>query len=689
MNMNKINNPILIIDDDKDILSLLKGIFKKQGFKVICVENVEEGFERFKNESPFLIISDLRMKEKDALSLCKDIRATGSKTPFIILTGFADKEAAISGLEIGVTQILEKPFNSEVLLKLSEKYADEKLKENNKEHEEQNSVTTIFIEEAKEILENFDKMILSLETNPVNPVTINMLYVGVHTIKGSSGVVPLSENLTKLAHHFESSLTNLKNKKFELNSNIINLYLSVNDALLGQIESISRGTARKTDAEDIKLLCEQLTALEENNFEQANVQQVSIKDNVHESENILVTNEKLDSLMRLCGELVILKNTFYMIASSNDQTNQNIIQERRLWDFNRVLNRFSDNLQEQMMSIRKVSLNKSQSKMQRLFRQTCIELGKKANLKIDGFDLSVDKNIAKVLSISITHIIRNSIDHGFELESVRGQQNKTPIGTLHMQVRESGGAIYFDAEDDGCGINIENVRRKAVEKGLLTESAASSLSEIESIELIFLPGFSTVEEVTNISGRGIGMDAIRSVVLSVNGKIQIFSKLGKGTRLSIEIPIPKTVIVEQTIITRSGNTLLAIPLTGISHITSVNSIQISSIGHHQTMQYAQTTIRIVDLNALMKSEDIKLKKDYFTKESIIVLRGKRNFLGLFVDEIVGQLEAVVRPFNNIIGNIESLKGTTVLDEERIAYVLSPQEAVATIFESHDEQEEAA
>ena len=689
MNIYKINNPILIIDDDKDIIQLLKGILKKQGFNVISAENVDEAFDRFKNESPFLIISDLRMQDKDALTLCKDIRATGSKIPFIILTGFADKKATITGLEIGVTQILEKPIDSEVLLKLVEKYSEEKLIENNKEHEEQKSVTTIFIEEAKEILENFDKMILKLEIIPVNPATINMLYTGIHTIKGSSGVVPSSENLTKLAHHFESSLTSLKNGKFEINSNIINLYLSVYDTLLGQVEAIARGAERKTDTANIQLLCEQLTRLEENNFEQANVQQISMKDNIHESENILVTNEKLDSLMRLCGELVILKNTFFMIASNNDQTNQNLLQERRLWDFNRALNRFSDNLQEQMMSIRKVSLNKALSKMQRLFRQTCLELDKKGKLKIDGFDLSVDKNIAKILSIAITHIIRNAIDHAFEPENVREQQNKTPIGTLHLQVRESGGSVYFDADDDGIGINIERIRRTAVAKGLLTESAASSLNESESIELIFLPGFSTAEKVTNISGRGIGMDAIRSVVLSVNGKIQIFSKIGKGTRISIEIPIPKTVIVEQTIITRSGNTLLAIPLTGISHITSVNSIQISSVGHHQTMQYAQTTIRIVDINALIKSENIKLKKDSFTKESIIVLRGKSNFIGLFVDEIVGQLEAVVRPFNNIIGNIESLKGTTVLDEERIAYVLSPQEAVDTLFKSKEEQEEAA
>lgn len=278
-------------------------------------------------------------------------------------------------------------------------------------------------------------------------------------------------------------------------------------------------------------------------------------------------------------------------------------------------------------------------------------------------------------------MLRNAIDHGIESPEIRVERNKPPQGTIKIQAREEKGMIFVTIADDGGGINKEKVLNKAIANGLLDEAKRNVITEDEIYDLLFQPGFSTAEKVTEISGRGVGMDVVKSEITEIGGKIKIRSELGVGTTFNIEIPIPKTVLVEQTVLVKAGLIYLAVPLPSIAFLSSVSNLEVSLIGRQRTIQFQNRTIILRTFQELVSGRVDDNKSTSFDDYSVVVLQHKTRYVGLLVNGIHDQLEAVIRPFDKISNNFPGFKGTTVLGDDSIAYVVDPDELVSLGLDS--------
>ena len=584
-------------------------------------------------------------------------------------------------------------------------------------------ITVLFVEESKDLLSDLDQLLLRLEKVPLDVVVVDLLFRKVHSVKGGAGAIPQGEALAKLAHHFESVLSIVKRDNWQPPPEALDVFLEAADLcrihldLIANYSPVDEVTAGRTAAS-----IEKLDGLKNGGASSSvtNVPAASVaasatvsatgsvatpaaaktaaaseNSNDDADEGVFVASDKLDAFMKLSGEMVVLKNTLAMAIRDPDAKLNPAKFEKKLGDFLYALNKVTDNLQEQIMSVRKVTLERALSKLPRLVRQTAKDVGKKIEYKTNGFDLGVDKTIAKALSASLTHMVRNSIDHGIELPETRMERGKDAGGNLTVTAREAQGSIQIVIEDDGGGIDRSRVIKKAIEKGLIDETKAETLTESEGFELIFLPGFSTAEQVSAVSGRGVGMDVVRSSILALNGRISIESKLGEGTRFILDIPVPKTVMVEQTVVAESKGTLIAIPLQAISRIIPREEVKPLRLRQSLAFQHENTTVRLIDHRSLAPNgpglSSDKLIAD-MTKQigeggkgSVIVLRDKSQNVGLLVDAIYDQLEAVVRPFDSVVQQIPGFRGTTVLGDDQIAYVVSPADVISISLGTSEEE----
>ncbi|MEZ4871854.1 MAG: ATP-binding protein [Bdellovibrionales bacterium] len=369
----------------------------------------------------------------------------------------------------------------------------------------------------------------------------------------------------------------------------------------------------------------------------------------------MVANEKLDTFMKLSGELIVLKNSLRQICTEFDLEGKESKQFDKILESSQALNKITDALQEQIMDVRRVKIGQAFTKLPRMVRQTSKKLNKKVKLEIIGSDLFVDKNISRVLSGSMTHLIRNSVDHGIETPAAREMAGKPKEGNVLVKASQKNEKVTIDIIDDGKGIDRNIIANKAVSKGLISAEKSVSMSDSEVFDLIFFPGFSTAEVVTDVSGRGVGMDVVKSDILLLNGKVTISSEVGKGTHIQIEIPVPKTVMVEKSIIAKAFDVHLAFPQISVAQVISGDSIHLIDFNGSWGFKFKDKTIPLIDLQEIYEDKGTVLDKKEIEAGSVVVTFYKHMFVGVFVNQIKDQLEAVIRPFNKIVGELRVFK----------------------------------
>ncbi len=689
--------PILIVDDEEGIRNDVQYLAESLGLKTITAESGPAALEYIK-DNPCLIISDFRMPGMNGIEFCVEVRKTRGDIPFILVSGFVDKDVAVAGIQSGVTDVIEKPYDHEKLKNLIQKIVDSRIQYLEADAREMDEIRLLFVEEATTLLEDLEKHILRLEDEHLDQAVCDLLFRAVHSVKGGAGAIPNGKWLAQLGHSFESCLSLIKNGQLRLDAAGMEIFLLSSDLCQKLIQLI------KIKSEPSEELCitidsciQSLEALKSGEALPGVVkpppQAASTtaaaskadagnkKEAAQENDGVWVSNEKLDSFMKLSGELIVLKNYFQVLGQEPEMRNLSTRLTTKNTDFAYSLNKITDNLQDQIMSIRKVTLERALSKLPRIFRQVTKEVNKKVKLVTEGFELGVDRTIANALSTCMTHMLRNAIDHGIEKAEVREVDGKPAEGTIVISTKEEKGMIYLTIADDGGGIDRNRVISKAIEKGLLEETKRNELSNEEAFDLLFLPGFSTAEKITGISGRGVGMDVVKSEIVNLKGKIRIESELKKGTTFKIEVPAPKTVMVEQTVLVKSGETLIAVPLNAIAQLTSNSTLIISTVGFQKTCQFQGRTVPLKSFSEIseqiLTGENANRQQVSETLESasVVILQHKNDFMGLLVDSIHDQLEAVIRPFDKVTNSFAGFKGTTVLGDDNIAYVVAPEEFV--------------
>jgi two-component system chemotaxis sensor kinase CheA len=370
----------------------------------------------------------------------------------------------------------------------------------------------------------------------------------------------------------------------------------------------------------------------------------------------------LNRMMNLVGELVLTRNQVLQATSSD--LNMTLLSRR--------LDMVTADLRESVMKARMQPVSNIFSKMPRIVRDLSQSLGRRVRLQVEGQETELDKSLLEAIKDPLTHAVRNSLDHGIEPPDVRQAAGKDPEGTLKLRAAQEGSHVIIEVSDDGAGIAVEKVRQKAIERGLITPERAAHMAERELLQLIFLPGFSTAAAVTNVSGRGVGMDVVRTNVEKIGGKVEIDSRAGKGTTLRLRIPL--TLAIIPALIVRSVNQSFALPQGALSELVHIPPEQAATaiewIEDAPLHRLRGQLLPLIFLDKLLmpKSEHrFVTERDNF----IAVLDADGRRFGLVVDGLADPEEIVVKPLSAVLKDIGLFSGATVLGNADLALILDP------------------
>jgi two-component system chemotaxis sensor kinase CheA len=388
------------------------------------------------------------------------------------------------------------------------------------------------------------------------------------------------------------------------------------------------------------------------------------------SSTIRVDHEKLDHLMNLIGELIINRNRYSMLARQLEGVNNAEVGVigQNLSETTYAMARISDDLQDTIMKVRMVPVSSVFSRFPRLVRDLSRKSGKEVDLIMEGEETELDKSVVEVIGDPLVHLIRNSVDHGIEPEEVRREQNKPLKGSVWLRAYYKGNSVAIEIEDDGKGIDPEKMREVAVKIGILSPEEAKNLDERESMELIFAPGFSSAEVITDISGRGVGMDVVRTNIKNLKGSINIISEVGKGTKFILSLPL--TLAIIDALMVNVGEEMFAIPLDAVSETTKIESRRLTDVKGRKAVTLRGEVLGIVNL-----SELLGLESDSYAHEvlSVVVIHDNDRRLGLVVDRLLERQEVVIKPLGSYLGDIKGISGATIMGDGSVILILDPHE----------------
>ncbi|RUM50474.1 MAG: chemotaxis protein CheA [Hydrogenothermus sp.] len=384
---------------------------------------------------------------------------------------------------------------------------------------------------------------------------------------------------------------------------------------------------------------------------------------------IRVDVERVEVLMNLVGELVLDRNRIVKLASSLsvEQGKDESDLEELIEAINGMSRTVSD-LQDAVMKLRMQPVKKIFSKFPRIVRDLAKKLNKKVQLVLEGEDTEIDRSILDRLEDPLIHLVRNAIDHGIEPPEERIKAGKPEVGTVKLGAYQEGDRIIIYIEDDGKGIDPEKVKEKAIEKGLITPEQASNMSDKEAYELIFLPGFSTAEQVSDVSGRGVGMDVVASTIHSLRGNIEIESQLGKGTKITMKLPL--TVAIIRTLMVAVNERIFAIPLFSVVEIVRYKPENVKKVGHFKSLMLRDEVYLLFTLNELFEIED---KKD---KEFVVIVKVGEKNIAIAVEELFGEEEIVIKPLGELLEDVKGIAGATITGDGKVVLIVDPNSLIS-------------
>ncbi|MGE3727233.1 MAG: chemotaxis protein CheW [Candidatus Sericytochromatia bacterium] len=568
-------------------------------------------------------------------------------------------------------------------------------------------VLLAFLAECFENLEKLDNELVVLEKEPEGSHVLDALakiFRTVHTIKGSCGWLGLSR-LESVVHDGEELLVSLREEKIPVTTEIVNVLLEMFDAIREILNTImsTNGQEGNTDYTGLiqrlkdaqtptnivspglansvpqKLALSNephITSLDEKSEQNLQKEMKLEKQSAQQStssgamESIRVDLKLLDKLMNLVGELVLTRNQMLQFTSAQEDAGFNITTQK--------LNIITSELQEGVMKTRMQMIGTIWNKYPRLIRDLALECGKSVILEMEGKETELDRTLIETIKDPLTHILRNAIDHGIENPDFRLGIGKPSSGKLSLKAFHEGGQINITIQDDGAGLNPEKLKERAIQNGLINAVDAAQMSERAIFNLIFLPGFSTAEKVTNISGRGVGMDVVKHNIESVGGSIDLSSKLGQGSTFKIKIPL--TLAIIPALMLSSGGERFAIPQVNLLELVSLEGENVKSeiemIYNSPVYRLRGKLLPLVYLNQELSLgsnfSDLMIKLEQAKQDArlnIVVLQADDQNFGLIVDEINDTSEIVVKPLSKQFKNLSVYSGATILGDGKVALII--------------------
>lgn len=577
-----------------------------------------------------------------------------------------------------------------------------------------------FLIESRENLDRLDQELVSLESDPTSKELLGSVFRTIHTIKGSCGFLGFAR-LQKVAHAAENLLSKLRDGVLPLDAEITSALLAMVDAVRHMLNEIQ--TSDSDGDNDYSELLERLQRLQTRNPASAgpepevvpavvplpklgavlvesgclsaqdlelalqkqregdcrrlgqiliamrfcSQQEIDAAQQVLEArgrssvETVRVSVDLLDTLMNLMGELVLARNELLQLSNGSENVVLQSVSQR--------VNLIVSQVQEQVIKTRMQPISNVWNKFPRTVRDLARSCGKDVRLEMEGQHTELDRTIMEAIRDPLTHLVRNAIDHGIEMPEIRQKLGKDPCGRVQLRACQQGGKVTIEVIDDGAGLNLEALSSKAVERGLVTTQQVQRMSEREIFNLIFLPGFSTAKAVTNVSGRGVGMDVVKTNVERISGAIDIESIPGQGTTIRIKIPL--TLAIVPALIVCCGNERFAIPQASVLELVALGgagaSPQIETVHGYPVYRLRGSLLPVVDLDCELHIGASAQSRSKVT--NIVVLQADTRRFGLVVDDILDTEEIVVKPLGEHLKGINAYCGATIMGDGRVVLIL--------------------
>ncbi|NPA52956.1 MAG: chemotaxis protein CheA [Aquificae bacterium] len=388
-------------------------------------------------------------------------------------------------------------------------------------------------------------------------------------------------------------------------------------------------------------------------------------------EVIRVDVDRVETLMNLVGELVLDRNRIVRLAYTN-LTNGDRSEEavEDILEAITGLSRTVSDLQDAVMKLRMQPVKRVFSKFPRIVRDLAKKLNKKVQLELEGEETEIDRSILDKIEEPLIHLVRNAIDHGIETPEERTAKGKPETGTIRLAAYQEGDRIILLIEDDGKGIDVEKVKQKAIEKGLITPEQAENLSDKEAYELILMPGFSTADQVSDVSGRGVGMDVVASTIHSLRGSIEIESELGKGTKILMKLPL--TVAIIRTLMVGIKDRIFAIPLFSVVEIVKYDPTSVKQVGQFKSFMLRDEVFLMFTLNELFEVEENP------HKQFVIIVRVGEKNIAIAVEELFGEEEIVIKPLGKLLNNTPGVAGATITGDGKVVLIIDTNSLIGNL-----------
>jgi two-component system chemotaxis sensor kinase CheA len=494
----------------------------------------------------------------------------------------------------------------------------------------------LFLSESQEHLQKMDDLLLQLERSPEDGQAIDAMFREAHSIKGMSATMGFEE-IRKIAHALEDFLDPFRKGLRSLDRQAIDLLLQSVDLLRTSLTRVAAGEGGEPPRDTRKKPAP------------------APAPPVRREGMLRVAPELLDDLVDLTSELLIAQGALENGGPKDPSTLDE--QVSKLHSLVRALS-------HQAMRLRMVPFEVVVERFPRMVRDLAREAGKEVNFEIHGKELEMDRALLEALVDPLVHILRNAVDHGIEGPEERGKSGKPREGTIRLEAWKEKDTVLVRVVDDGRGIDLEKVRRTAVKRGLLSEEKASALSDTEALHLITLPGFSTADQVTEVSGRGVGMDVVSSAVKSLQGSFQIESQLGKGTTITTKLPL--TLLLLPVLLIEVADETYALALNQVRAILDCPAQEGESLGPRQFLRRGDKQIPLIPLRTLLGLPDSS------PLSSALLVEAQGEEVGVVVDKVLGSQEVVAKSLRSPLARWRGLAGVTILGEAEVVLILDLQ-----------------
>ncbi len=536
-----------------------------------------------------------------------------------------------------------------------------------------------FVSEATELIELLDNEILTLEIEAGDDDYLNSIFRAFHTLKGNSALMGL-EQMSTIAHHSEDVLNLIREKKHVPKNQTVDALLGAVDLMRDTVEGVKEHKIIDLDVSELEHKLMGILGLETKNTMPRPAakataklaKKATVKKSAQKKidQTIRVDVERLDNLMNLAGELVLEKNRLIQVSQAINRSHSGSKDVGDLDSLNNSLGMVTTEIQESVMKMRMLPISYVFRKFPRLVRDLAKDRNKKVDLQTTGEDTELDRSVIESIGDPFVHLLRNAVDHGVESPEERLIAGKPETGVIALSAYQEGNNIVIEIEDDGAGIDQKAVIQKALDKRLITDEEAGRMTTREINNLIFRPGFSTAKVVTDVSGRGVGMDVVHSNISKLNGTVDIKSEIGKGTTFKVKLPL--TLTIQSGMVVSIYDEHYIIPLTNILETIKLEDDILFAIKGNEVIRLRDAVLPIIRLDDLLKVPE-KLVNG--SVQYVVVVSVAEKQIGLVVSNLIGQEETVVKPLGRAMGKVPFIAGATIRGDGQINLILDVPEII--------------